>query len=122
MIISIYRISDGRIDRVASVKEGREDAACLPGESWLLGDHDDGKYRVDLDTMQVVPLMTFDPVIETNRISNIPEGSTALFAAMKAPINDGFIELSVEYPELISVLLTHPLYQPKTFEVPCAPL
>lgn len=55
--ILVYRVSDGDILRCVICPVGMEDHQCNDGEAWIAHDRvDDATNKIDLNTMQVVPV------------------------------------------------------------------
>jgi hypothetical protein len=61
----------------------------------------------------------FVPTISTNLVSNLPVGTKALVKGEWVEVNDGSLELEVDYSELVSVVLTHVRLLNMTVRVPC---
>lgn len=119
--ITIYDRATGQIVRWKRVAFGTEPILLRDGEDWIAGRFDDGQFYIDPASGQPVPLRSFDVTVEPNRIAGIPPGSSALVKVTRYPVDDGEIVFEVDYPELLRVRLTHPLYHPLDVEVACAP-
>lgn len=61
----------------------------------------------------------FDVTITTNTVSNVPIGTTVFQGSDSAICDDGAIELAVQYPSTVTLVLMHPAYVDKIVEVPC---
>lgn len=59
----------------------------------------------------------FDLSISANIISGIPTGATAYINGVSYLIDDGILEVTGDYPSLITVILTHPHYRTAVIEV-----
>lgn len=118
--ITIFDIATGAIRGNFGVYPGQEDAGLAEGEAWIEGFY---QGRLDPLTLAELPLLEFSPVIETNRISNIPAGTTAIVGGNKYVVNDGEIVFDLESLQTVQVFLYHPLYQPlfDPFLVPTDP-
>ena len=56
MMFVVYNTSTGSIIKSVSCPANMADAQCGPGEAWIEHDLvDDSKFRVDLDTLEIVP-------------------------------------------------------------------
>lgn len=120
-LISIYDPGTGQVLCVTSVREGDEDAACGGDRAWIDGRVDSDSQRIDLVTLEPVDLHVFEPDLSApNTVGNLPEGTTAHFAGIKAAIDDGSLEIEVTWAETVRVMLIHPLYFPLTVEIDCA--
>lgn len=118
--ITSFVLATGEVVGVLPAEEGEEAATVGEGRGWLEGDRvGDGWGRVDLATMEIVPLLQFECVVETNRLSNIPEGTRAFYMRQSDYIDDGELELVTHIVQTITVRLAHPLYEPASYGVPC---
>jgi hypothetical protein len=61
----------------------------------------------------------FNPVVSVNTISNLPPGTKAFVKGEYVEVDDGSLELEVDYPETIPVVLMHVRLLDKTVMVPC---
>lgn len=61
----------------------------------------------------------FTPTVMTNAISGLPPGTTALVREELVQVDDGTLELEVDYPEVIPVTLMNVRFLDTTVEVPC---
>lgn len=61
----------------------------------------------------------FTPTVMTNAISGLPPGTTALVREDLVQVDDGTLELEVDYPEVIPVTLMNVRFLDTTVEVPC---
>jgi hypothetical protein len=59
--------------------------------------------------------------VKPNLVTGIPVGTTALVGASATPvvIEDGTLELEVDYAETVNVTLVHPHYVTRILEVAC---
>ena len=120
--VSFYDRTTGEFTRFRSIDFGRQPIITRTGEDWTHGRFDGTTCRVDLATGEVVPLYDFAPVVAVNRVSNLPEGTKALYHRHKAIIGpDGVLHINVEYPQTITVHLTRALYNHAALAVECAP-
>lgn len=120
MIVTVYDVATGQIVGTLSGRGLTPEALEQAGLAYIEGRVPAGSY-IDLKTKEPLPLLTFDLSIETNRVTGIPAGSQALIGRETVAVDDGQIEFDVGHPETITVALTHPIYEPLTIEVPCAP-
>lgn len=61
----------------------------------------------------------FKPTVMTNAISGLPPGTTALVREELVQVDDGTLELEVDYSEVIPVTLMNVRFLNTTVEVPC---
>lgn len=67
----------------------------------------------------ICPIKEFAVTVASNRVANIPAGTRAMVGAASEIVNDGILELDVNYPTIVRVVLDHPHYRMKAVEVPC---
>lgn len=61
MNIVIYDNQTGAIHRCVACPDGMQEVQCGPSEDWLEHEWvDDSKYKVDLATLEVVPIVAED--------------------------------------------------------------
>lgn len=57
MIIVVYNTLDGDIIKCATCPDGMEDIQCGPNEAWIEHEWvDDSLYKVDLNTLDIIPI------------------------------------------------------------------
>ena len=119
--ITFYRPATGLIVSSSTVTVGDEDRRCGTDDVWWIdGLWNGGEYRVDPETLEPVALHEFAPVIEPNRVSNLPEGTTAIYRNHCDVIDDGELELDSGGMEIdVRVILTKDLYRPAFVTVRC---
>lgn len=116
MIVTVYSTTGFHVLRTLSV-DGPLPAPAA-NEAYLQGDF--LGHRVDPGTLTPQPLHDFDITISPNRIDGLPVGTKALVGYTDAHIiDDGDLEIDVEYDEVVPVWLIHPLYSDLHVEVPC---
>lgn len=67
----------------------------------------------------IKPINSFSEIISPNTVSNLPPGTTVILAPDSVLVDDGTLELEVDYPTTITAKLTHPHYKDKVIEVSC---
>lgn len=120
--VSFFDRETGEFTRCRSIAFGRQPVLCHPHEDWKPGRFDPTVCRVDPATGEVVPLLDFMPVVDGNRISNLPEGTKAVVHLRPAMIGaDGVLQVNVEYPQTIRVHLTRALHNHAEVILDCTP-
>lgn len=123
-IITVYVIETGEIVKTTGIPVGTEDDQCEPGQAWIAGERPAGAGRLDPATLDYLPLMDWNLTIEPNRVSGIPNGTAMSIPGVldeQSP-PDGIVEITVAFPQVIKIRLSHPLYLDLLpVEVPCAP-
>lgn len=61
----------------------------------------------------------FDVGISPNTVTGLPVGTRAVVKGAEIVVDDGSLELDVDYPETVRVLLIHPSNLDTWVEVPC---
>ncbi len=122
--ITIFDRETGRIWGHRRVDFGTEAILLPPDRDWTHGRFDDGAWRIDPTTGEAAALEPMAVAVSQNLVSGIPAGTKARVGINTVPelIDDGTLELEAEYPELVDVTLTHPLYLPWEGQVPCGPV
>lgn len=124
-VITYYAKADGHIQGFSSVREGEEEVGLPDETGWIDGLHDGGELRIDLATLQPVPLLEFDvPDEADDRFDGLPiddEGVKAIINLQGHIITDGHIELSGDLglEQTVLVQLSKRLYRPKTVRLTC---
>jgi len=120
MIATFYWTSNGRVHGLMEGPQSLLDVQD-PALSYIEGDYLVG-YRIDLETLQPVLLLDFDPVVGINTISGLPEGAIVQVGEDQPhTIYGGTATFEVESPDTITVRLEHLHYNPTEVEVPCEP-
>lgn len=117
--VTVYSTVDGRIDGYRSVPiDGG--GTPRPGFGWKDGRHSG---RIDLETGEAVPLLDFNAVVTTgeNWIAGIPDGTQVMCHSRLREPADGRIDFVVDYNDTVTVKLSHPLYEMKSYQVVCTP-
>lgn len=102
-----------------AVKAGEEQCRCRKGESWVRGDWDAARWRIDLANGKPAPLLEYDLTITPNRLSGIPEGAQLLCQGRDVPVEGGVATFAANLPQDAEVMLHHPLYGSIEITVPC---
>lgn len=118
-VITIYDATTGAIRCWGMCVVG--DEVVNEGEAWIEGGHDNTYVYIDPQTLEPVPLLTFDVEIVGNQITGIPAGTEAYVWGQMEVVDDGELTIEVEDPLEVRVTLHHPLYTPLTLEVNCEP-
>lgn len=57
--------------------------------------------------------------VEANKLSMLPVGTRATVGNVEVVVDDGVLDLEVDYPQAVKVLLRHPRWLDTEVEVPC---
>ena len=68
---------------------------------------------------EMITRSPFRVLVSSNKIENIPVGTTAYIGLESIVVNDGAIEFDVAYPQQLRVVLTHVRHTDTIVEVPC---
>jgi hypothetical protein len=68
---------------------------------------------------EMITRSPFRVLVSSNKIENIPVGTTAYIGLESIVVNDGAIEFDVAYPQQIRVVLIHVRHMDTIVEVPC---
>lgn len=120
--ITYFELATGAITDTGSVKEGLEERGLREGFGWINGRHDASEERIDLDTLEAVPLREFEvPDEVTEQLTGIPEGTRATIRGEGHIIDDGEITLETSHglEERVRVILQLPTYRPKIVWIVC---
>lgn len=80
---------------------------------------DPNKVWYDTESGRMLPRTPFPVVINPNQIASIPPGTEAIVGDEKVVVDSGTLELEVDYPETVRVVLLHVRHLDTTVEVPC---
>lgn len=118
--VTYYDKSNGKILFTTTVVAGNEESKFPSRDfGWVEGDFNDAQHRIDLDTGVPVPLYEFDLTVTSNRIDNIPAGTTAVYLEYRDVIDTGYLEFECEYEQKVHVILLKDLYAAVSIEVLC---
>lgn len=122
--MTIYDTATGAITRCTTVAEGEESSQCFPGEDWIAGSADPANERIDLATLQPVPVHEFSPVVTVNSIAGVPAGTAVYIpeADLCETCDDGVVTIMPQMglPQYVDVWLTKPGWRTLLVSVPCA--
>ncbi len=74
---------------------------------------------LDVERNQLMFRAPLPAKVSANKISSLPPGTVAIVSGVSVEVDDGTLELEVEYPASVMVILTHLKYLEKIVEVPC---
>jgi hypothetical protein len=57
--------------------------------------------------------------VSPNMVVGVPAGTTAIVGTDEIPVDDGSIELEVDYPQTVKLVLLNPRFLDTVVEVPC---
>lgn len=118
MIATIYSTATGGVLRTWSSDVPDHEPDLDLGEAFIEGSW--LGFRIDLVTLEPVPLLDFSVSVSNNLVSNIPPNTFAFIDIdQQLEVTDGSLEFEVEFPETIRVELVNPIYNPIVVEVPC---
>jgi len=120
--VSFYDRATGEFTRARTIDFGRQPILAHPNEDWMHGRFDPTSCRIDPETLEVVALHDFAPVVQGNKVSGLPEGTKAVYHLRKAMIGaDGVLQVNVTYEQAIAVHLTRALYNHMELTLHCTP-
>ena len=73
----------------------------------------------DHDFGEMITRSPFRVLVSSNKIENIPVGTTAYIGLESIVVDDGTLEFDVAYPQQLRVVLTHVRHTDTIVEVPC---
>jgi hypothetical protein len=73
----------------------------------------------DAVTQTIKPRLPLPNGVQPNEVIGLPAGTTAYVGTEQMLVDDGVLELEVEYPQTVKVVLTHVRYLDAEVEVPC---
>lgn len=73
----------------------------------------------DHDFGEMITRSPFRVLVSSNKIENIPVGTTAYIGLESIVVDDGTLEFDVVYPQQLRVVLTHVRHTDTIVEVPC---
>lgn len=98
------------------------DASSYP-EGYVIVQSDDhtnpNAIWYDVASGEIKDVSGMEITVETNKISNIPPGTTIGFYGESYVVDDGIFEFEVTYPQTVTVVLTNPRYVDRVLGVPC---
>lgn len=68
---------------------------------------------------QMIFRKPFVTKVETNKVSMLPVGTRVTVGDAEVVVDDGVLDLEVDYPQAVKVLLRHPRWLDTEVEVPC---
>ena len=77
------------------------------------------KIWYDIENQRIEHRYPFAVQISTNKIENIPVGTTLTIDGAELQVNDGVFEIEVDMPQTANVLLENLRYFMTEVEVPC---
>lgn len=111
--------SVGRCKYVLTGDSGSVDVSTEQAVVYTENTVDPNLVWYDYGAEKMLPRTPFPVTVSLNRIEGIPSGTTAYVGSDSAVIDTGVLELEVEYPEIVQVLLMHVRHVDKVVEVPC---
>jgi hypothetical protein len=73
----------------------------------------------DFEDQQLKFKTPIRPLISINKLSRIPVGTIAVCNGQEFTVEDGDLDLEVDYPQTLKVFLRHPNFLSTAVEVPC---
>lgn len=71
------------------------------------------------DGAEVQPKTPFEVQVSPNTVSGIPAGTEAVLTSSVVVVDDGTLELEVDYAQTVRVTLLHPRHYETSVGVPC---
>ena len=105
----------GRCLWKADLQIDAEDVAVVYSE--LEADPNEIWYNIENERIEYRP--PFAVQISTNKIENIPVGTTLTIEGVEVLVNDGVFEIEVDMPQTVRVSLENLRYLMTEVEVPC---
>lgn len=119
--ITIYDTATRQPVEYRRIAFGTEPIVLAPGQDWYRG-HVDATHYFGPDG-EPVEKPEMDLAIAANQIAGIPVGASLIVNLARLPetVDDGEHTFEVDYPQIVHVVIEHPLFVTWIGEVACEP-
>lgn len=109
----------GKCKYVVNAQDNSLDFSDEPAFAEVPDSTDPNKIWFDHTASTVNPRTPLVVRVSANKIEGVPSGTLAYVGSDSMVIEGGVLELEVDYPQIVQVLLTHVRHIEKVVEVPC---